>query len=507
MNATAVLDPARRLRALVAVAVALAAGIFAFTAAAGVTGSLPAAAATAALVVALLGLALWKRPIVALDPAACSPALALVSGASAIVALVVLARLAVFMIAPSQVGYSFAPSSEWEVQHSCVSAYFVAARAAGHVPNVYADSLYTMPNDDPTTIRKPLRIGSFKIDVYEYPPPFLLVPRALRLAVPDFIRFRTLWFGVNGAVLLLALLLVARALGPMVGTRALLLSPLVWAAFPTLSNLQKGNVQALIIAISMLAMLLFEKRRWAAGGALLAFATVSKLYPGMLLVYLLVRRQWHALAWTTGLSVGLVLLTLVDTGPAQYSAFLAHLPGLLGGEAFPAFRNPAATAINFSVPGLVFKLKLFHVPGMSFGVAKVVGWIYTAIAVWATVWIARRSTSVAQRPLLWLAILIMGTLRSPFLPQAYAAIPPLWLLTLLVAGLVPSPRKMVLLLLACLVLNIFWPLDRPMDPRWLAALSTVAQIATIAVTVAVLRGRQRTPTSASSTVAAGERPT
>ena len=35
------------------------------------------------------------------------------------------------------------PASNWEVRHSCVSAYYVAAKGAGTGANVYDDSLYT----------------------------------------------------------------------------------------------------------------------------------------------------------------------------------------------------------------------------------------------------------------------------------------------------------------------------------------------------------------------------
>jgi len=68
--------------------------------------------------------------------------------------------------------------------------------------------------------------------------------------------------------LLLALVVVARFLGPADGTRALLLSSLVWLALPTtISTLQKGNVQVIVIAASMLAMVLFERRHQAAGAS------------------------------------------------------------------------------------------------------------------------------------------------------------------------------------------------------------------------------------------------
>jgi hypothetical protein len=478
----------RLARALVASSLAIVAGIIAFAAAAGLFGSWPAASLAAAIASGVVGVSAWRRPVVALDEAAASRGLKIVSGVATIAAIVALCRLTFFMVDPSHVGCSFVPSSDWEVRHSCLSAYFVAAQAADVTPNVYDDSLYSQPSHDPTAKRKPLRLGPFNIDVFEYPPPFLLLPRAMRLLVPDFVRFRMLWFALNAGVVLLAMLAIVRSLRPANATRALLLSPLVWAALPMIGTLQKGNVQLTTIALSMLAMLLFERRRWAAGGALLAFATLSKLYPGMLVVYLLARREWRAAAWTTALGAVLLALSVLDVGWAPYKAFLQHLPGLVGGEAFPAFRIPAAIAINESVPGLVFKLKLFGVPGMGFGAAKIVGWAYTVVAVWLTIAAGRRSVRDDEKPLVWMAILILATLRSPFLPQGYGALPPLWLLTLLAAAYVPTPKVISIALLAWLSLNIYWPLDWPIDPRLLAVVTLLPQALALALAVVGLRG-------------------
>jgi hypothetical protein len=411
-----------------------------------------------------------------------------VSGLATLVALVQLARLAVFMVDPSQVAYSAVPSSKWEVEHSCLSAYFVSARAASSAPDVYDDSLFTMPNDVPTKPRTARMLGPFKIDVFEYPPPYLLLPRALLLLTPSFLHFRMLWFGLSGGVMLLAFLAVVRLMSPASGTRALLLSPIAWIAVPTISTLQKGNVQVMCIAASMLAMVLFERRRWAAGGALLAFATLSKLYPGMLVVYLLARREWRALAWTAALAIAFLAASLVDTGWAPYLTFLHRLPGIVGGEAFPAFRNPAAMAINHSIPGLVFKLKLFGVPGMAFRAAKIVGWAYTLVAVAATAFVGRRTLSDDQKPLVWISILILATLRSPFLPQTYAAFPALWLLTLMVATAAPATRQALsMAFVAWAALNVYWPIDWPVDPRLLAVVTTLPQMVTLVLAGLVLR--------------------
>jgi uncharacterized membrane protein YhaH (DUF805 family) len=301
---------------------------------------------------------------------------------------------------------------------------------------------------------------------------------------------RALWFGLNGAVVMLSVSVIARSLGPTVGTRAVLLSPLVFAALPTISTLQKGNVQLLVIAIAMLAMFLFERRRFALGGALLAYATLSKLYPGMLLVYLLARRQWCAASWTAAFAAGLLIVSLLDTGWAPYAAFIQHLPSILGGEAFPAFRNPATVAINYSVPGLVLKLKLLGVPGMSFGVSKVLGWLYTAFVVWAAISLGTRKPRDGERTGAWLTVLFLATLRSPFLPQTYAAFPSLWALTLVGAAAAPTRRTLGLVLLGWIALCVYAPTDMRIDPGLKAIVAFMPQAVTIALAVLAVRRRQ-----------------
>jgi hypothetical protein len=229
-------------------------------------------------------------------------------------------------------------------------------------------------------------------------------------------------------------------------------------------------------------MVFLARGRYLTGGALLAYATLSKIFPGMLIVYLLVRRRWRALEWTVGLSTALVVISLLDTGWAPYHAFLHQLPRLLGGEAFPAFRNPASIAKNYSVPGMVFKLQLFGLPGTSFAAMRIVGWIYTPIVLAATIILARQRRNRDEQPILWLAILILASLRSPFLPS-YAVIPAVWLLTLLAATLSPTMNRLCIMLLAWVVLNAAIPQLHP-DPR-LASIALLAPQAVIVILVVI----------------------
>ena len=67
------------------------------------------------------------------------------------------------------------------------------------------------------------------------------------------------------------------------------------------------------------------------------------------------------------------------------------------------FSRPVIAAIDAA--------KIFGVPGMGFGAAKVLGWIFTVVILWATVKAARRDTSEVEKPLIWLAILVGHTTR------------------------------------------------------------------------------------------------
>ena len=474
-------------RALVALSLASAFAIFAFAGTMGLLRSALAAIIVAAGCAAFVAWLFWRHPLLPFYQQAVSRQLKIISGVATLAALVELARLCVFIVNPAAAGYAIGPlrGPGLPIAHSCVSAYFVAAQSAPTAPDIYSSDLYALPFETPDAIRRPKRIGPFNIDAYEYPPPFLLLPRALRILAPDFLHFRMIWFALNGAAVLCGLLAVVRILESVAGTRALLLCPLIFASDHMITTLQIGNLQAMVIALSVLAMVFFARNRYLIGGALLACVTLSKMFPGLLLVYLLVRRQWRALAWTLTLCATLIAVSLLDTGRTPYHAFLHHLPRLLSGEAFPAFRNPVSIAKNYSLPGLVFKLHLFSLPGTSFAAMKMVGTIYMLIALAATVILARQTRRRDAQPIVWLAILILGSLRSPFLPS-YGILPALWLLTLLAARAALTAKRLCVVLLAWLMLNASIPRLDP-DPRLTSIAVLISQAAIVILAVLAFR--------------------
>lgn len=408
------------------------AGVAGFTATAGLTQSVAAASIVGGAVAAIATVALFRSSRANTALTGVPRAIRLLFGIGAPLLVIELLLATAFIMNPHVARWDASPLTPQRSNHSCVSSYWVACEGVRTAPDIYAESIYSVPTADPTAPRLARPIGPLLIDQYEYPPPFLVLPRLIAAATGDFWGFRRVWFALNLVVVVGGLMLVGARFDRAAGTHAAWLTPFVLLPPAMIITMIMGNIQLAIIAAALIAMVLFERGRHVAGGALLAYTIVSKLYPGLLILYLLLRRDWRPVAWTTAFAVAIVVISIVDVGVGPYVDFARHLPKLLSGEAFPAFRNPVAIAINESIPGLVFKLQLFGVPHMGFPAAKAVGWIYTAVVLVLVARLARRPPAPEREPLAWLVILILATMRSPFLPT-YAPFPSLWLATLLAA--------------------------------------------------------------------------
>lgn len=400
-----------------------------------------------------------------------------------------LAGVAQFAAEPSRPEASALPFDEFYVGHSCISAYYFAADMSRQAPpNLY----------DPAPYQE-TKIDRFRLDEYLYPPQFLLLPRAALALSGDFLLLRSLWFVVEVALLGAAVLALAIWIGGRRGTVVALLSPLLWLGTPTVLTLQIGNFQVAAFAISMLALVAFERRRAAAGGALLAFATVSKVFPGLLALDLLLRRRWRSLAWTAGAALAFSLGSLALLGPNPFRAFLGfQLPRIASGEAFAWLGSDelaAVAAINDSIPGLVWKLRLLGL-GVEPGWVAAAGWLYT-LALLGLVWLAARRMAGAMaldRARIWLALLTLAGLRSPFEPDTYALFGSLWLLTLWVADRSPTVLRIAGIAVAWLILATVVPFGGvPLPPPVGRALFTLlgqALTVTLSLWAVLAAGRE-----------------
>ena len=408
------------------------------------------------------------------------------------------ARLSSFMLDPARSRNSLFPGEPWYVAHCCLTAYTESERMAQEgAPNIYDPARYFDRS-----------VGSFSVDVYHYPPPFLLLPLAARAAAGgdgaggvDFLAARKIWFGASALAFLLAFGLVASRLEREAQLRALAAAPAMWCSIPLLLGLQFSNFQILAVALSVLALVAFP-RRAALGGAILALGIVSKIFPGILLVYLVARRRWREAGWTGGfaiLFVGLAFAAVLTFFGIMIWYYLSvkhrYLPFIVrifeerplfiiprGEPVEDPFSRTFAVAFNMAPFGVPLKLAQLGVPGMTLKTGHAVSLLYGLFVVALVFWSARRAPrSRLEEASVWLALLSLGTLASPFAPAAYVLASTVFLICIDRDDVRPAALVVMWIVISA---PFLLPREGPFLPRFIAYLP--AQILALAVPAFVL---------------------
>ena len=360
--------------------------------------------------------------------------LALAWTALVLASIVSTARLSVFVGDSARSDLQVLPRVDFLGTHSCLSAYVKGSQLARQrVDNLYDESWWRGSEGQPPLppgVENPYH--PFILDYYAYPPPFLFVVAPLAPLDGDYPAQRALWFGMNGMLLALGLWIVARWMGGPNSHRVLLLAPIFFGNLPILATLQIGNFQIAVVVMSTLAMVAFDRDRPKLGGALLAFAIVSKLSPAILGVVLLAQRRWREAAWTAVFGLLLTVLSLVWLGPNPLVAFATYLlPRISSGQAF-AFMDDRWVSIltNMSPFGLPFKLQLLGLDvGDPWRLAPWIGRAYSLLLVGIAAKFSRCRTDRQGQAVIWLSLLVLGAIQSPFAP-GYVTIGVLWALTI-----------------------------------------------------------------------------
>ena len=347
-------------------------------------------------------------------------------------------KLSAFMGDAKRMELSMIPQLNFLKNHSCFSSYYHALQLAqAGEPNLY-DSKH-WPDELELSTKREVSLNDsgpyapFYLDNYMYPPQFLLLTGALSCVSKDFLVQRTLWFAFCGLFLALGFWIVAQWVGVQGKRHALWLIPLLWSAMVTLVTLQVGNVHHVVMVMAVLAMVAFELKKGAWGGALLAFSILAKISPGILVIVLLAQGRWRDLGWTLAFGVLYTLLTLVIFGVEPIESFLSYqLPRILSGESVQWFSNlPSNVVTNTGPFGIPFKLSALGLSiDNAWAVGRIVNTCYTLLIVVGTVVLSRQSRNRRQSLYLWIAVLMLSSLQSPFSP-GYVVMPVLWLLTLL----------------------------------------------------------------------------
>lgn len=422
----------------------------------------------------------------------------LVSALWLLLALATLARfggLALFMADPTHAEVSVLWFDDFYNNHNCFTGYWKASEMlASNTPNIYETSRYVGP------------IGRFGVDEFMYPPQFLLLPQAAAKLGAGFQATRAAWFAIDALLLAGAMLALCRWIGGPTGRRAALLLPALWFALPTLITLQTGNFQLACLVLAVWAMVYFERGHNAAGGALMSVA-LFKIFPGILCAYQLFTGRWKALAWTVGFSMLYLGVALLAFGSAPFQDFVGYqLPRMSSGEVW-AFLEidqlAGVAAINNSIPGLVLKLRVLGVEGMTYQRMASMAWVWSVAVVLITLFVARRPQNLPRERLagVWIALLGLAALRSPFVPDDYALFPAIWLWTLVAASMVPTARRIALMGAAWLALALVmpWSLATPAQITLLLAVSTTSQLVALVMFFRATLQRSPAPAAAGAT--------
>jgi hypothetical protein len=365
------------------------------------------------------------------------------------VAVAQTARLATATADPS---HDFVVGTEhpfW-AEHQCMSAYLYGAELASRgEENVYDPVHY--PGLNPEATPETDVAGMSVEDPYQYPPQFLLLPRAALALSHDFTTIRSVWLALQVTLFAGVFAALALWIGGRAGRLALWLSPAVAASFPVLYNFLYGQFHLAAVALAVGGMLAFAAGRRAGGGLLLAAAILGKIFPAVLLVPLLTGRRFRELAWTAGWGLALTALALAVFGPAPFVAFLGdHLPRLNQGtafefeEAWPMVAD-LLRADNQGVFGLAWKAGLGKpvaaLLGQLFGLAVLVGAGIAGLRL-------RRGSSEGEpgggsrwaRGVTWIALLGLASLATAGAWGDYVPSVAVWLLALVALRAVEEPR-------------------------------------------------------------------
>jgi hypothetical protein len=383
-----------------------------------------------------------KVPVILRGGVKRHPILSIVWLLIGIFAVLQIGRLSAFMSDPSRTWGSTVPDPA-AVGHQCMSAYVQAADLARRgEPNLYAEKFYpafSMTNDNKPTLTSPVQgLSQYLEDPYQYPPQFLILPRVALSLSNNFLKIRTVWFVLQSLTLIAGVISLGFWIGGSEGLLTMLMLPALLAALPVMLNFQFGQFHAMTVILAIAGMVAFEKQRTVIGGAFLGFAILAKIFPALLLIYLVAQRRWREIISTLIFVAIFTALSVAILGIAPIHAFVwFELPRLINGQAFTFIDREGLPlfikARNFSIYGLIVKLQLLGIAGLNTTIFHLLQWIYTIVIFVLTFFAARKNLNSSRlaKAQAWFAVLILASLRSPIAPSAYVVVPALFLLALL----------------------------------------------------------------------------
>ena len=180
------------------------------------------------------------------------------------------------------------------------------------------------------------------ITLATYPPTFLLLFEPLTLLVP--VAAYWVWSAMGIGFLALTLYLLLDGL-PREPSFRLFLIALVLLYPPISNNFYWGQTQIMLLCFLTLFMCWMEGGRESWAGAILGFAGLLKLFPLMLMGYLLLRRQWKAIFYAGLVMVLGGLVTVAFLGVSRTMNFTTVVSSVTSQRWLGRYTNVALVSI------------------------------------------------------------------------------------------------------------------------------------------------------------------
>jgi len=215
----------------------------------------------------------------------------------------------------------------------------------------YVSALMMRQGFDPyTTNLRPLaesiRLNVADINIGTYPPTFMLCFEPLTLLPP--LPAYWLWIAMNVLFLAIALYLLLDGLPTDTDLRLALVA-LAILYFPISDNICYAQTQILILLLLILFIRWVGAGRDALAGSILALAGLLKVFPIILIGYLLLRRLYKPVIYTAVASIAGGVVTLALVGVDRSLHFVQALP-------FLTSRHWLSSSYNVALGAMVSRL-------------------------------------------------------------------------------------------------------------------------------------------------------
>jgi len=128
-----------------------------------------------------------------------------------------------------------------------------------------------------------------------------------------------------GAVQVIVVVLLAAVPAWLFGRHSrahvLLYVMLVLCSMAVVHNFRWGQFSSIVVVCVLAALVLYERGHRTSVGALIALGAAVKIWPGLLLIYFLIKRDWRVIGGFAGAVVVMAVGGIAVLGPVRRTSF------------------------------------------------------------------------------------------------------------------------------------------------------------------------------------------